>query len=694
MQTIVTKVIPYLIAILCLAFFNSNLVQAKSCTLYPAKDGPVYYGRDRWCGYFENDRDQNYPDNGGNGSLVLPIIGNNEAIPSIGSNAVNDVASLISLLKSYNTSGTPREKAGSAFIINTMLGRNGPGKGKVVSADDWTDITTRLNSRASKGKIDWDIYVGGSINSYYQGVGTSNATNSNPNDDAFYISSYKSRSAIVIYNDNNSIAYQLWRVCANPIGDGLTAGGIPLPADYSLTPTVTTNPSGGVEPNTQLIVKPLVTTTGSASAQPTQWQISKIILQPSVIKPVAATNATLPCSYYDTGDGISCSVASFSSGGGGTGTTSFTSPSHQFIDRYTTVDDNLEPGTNICYALSVQPRSHDSSEWSHSATACVVISKKPKTQVLGGDLWVGVPFIGTVGSSNVDTSTVTKGAYTFGSWIEYGIFATGIVTGAGSGSAYSGDGLDSATICKESLLTFANTDGDGSTSCNDSTAIGQYATTRFMSDIAASFSPDGLSVDIASSDISDQSKTGVFTGSGQISLAGGTLQAGRWLVINAPAADITITGDITYTTDVLASIYDIPQLVIIAKNITIAESVTQVDAWLIARGDSNGGGILSTCTFTSTDPTRDSFPAFSPFPGLSNLGLDLNKCNQKLTINGPVMAQKLYLLRTAGSGTGATSGDPAEVFNLRPDAFLWASARAVVSGRLQTVHTTELPPRL
>jgi hypothetical protein len=57
------------------------------------------------------------------------------------------------------------------------------------------------------------------------------------------------------------------------------------------------------------------------------------------------------------------------------------------------------------------------------------------------------------------------------------------------------------------------------------------------------------------------------------------------------------------------------------------------------------------------------------------------------------MATKLYLQRTAGSGVGVSSGDPAEVFNLRPDAYLWAMVHASASGKIQTVYATELPPR-
>ena len=57
------------------------------------------------------------------------------------------------------------------------------------------------------------------------------------------------------------------------------------------------------------------------------------------------------------------------------------------------------------------------------------------------------------------------------------------------------------------------------------------------------------------------------------------------------------------------------------------------------------------------------------------------------------MANHLLLRRTAGAGRGAASGDPAEVFNLRPDAYLWASYMQRDANKVRTVKTTELPPR-
>jgi hypothetical protein len=112
---------------------------------------------------------------------------------------------------------------------------------------------------------------------------------------------------------------------------------------------------------------------------------------------------------------------------------------------------------------------------------------------------------------------------------------------------------------------------------------------------------------------------------------------------------------------------EIPQLVIIANNITIVSNVTNVDAWLIAKND------LATCDVNSSN------------------GSFVNTCRNGLRINGPVMASRTIMRRTTFN-----TSDPkqaAETVNLRGDAYIWANQLARSAGKWQTVYTTELPPR-
>lgn len=336
-------------------------------------------------------------------------------------------------------------------------------------------------------------------------------------------------------------------------------------------------------------------------------------------------------------------------------------------------------GTLICFVTSVsKPTQEDSPIWSHSAMTCMTIGKKPKVQVWGGDLIIGQGFSGQSNQTSSAITSTTKKAMSsesriFGSWVEYGIFATGSINGTASKSAFSGDGLIAGALgdqCVFSVLSFTNVDSDSALCTN----IGNYSSSQPIPDVGASFTTakslgNNASINLATNDLN-----GLYTATGNLTISGGgpagAIEKGKWVVINAPNANVTISGNINYTTDQMNSIDQIPQLVIIAKTIGIRDNVTNIDSWLIATDQ------INTCSSVA-----------------DNAKLTDKDCDKALVVNGPVMTNKLLLRRTAGSGTGSQSGDPAEVFNLRADAYLWAIARSNDLGRAQTVYSTELPPR-
>ncbi|RWZ78451.1 MAG: hypothetical protein EOT05_01680 [Candidatus Microsaccharimonas sossegonensis] len=273
-----------------------------------------------------------------------------------------------------------------------------------------------------------------------------------------------------------------------------------------------------------------------------------------------------------------------------------------------------------------------------------------------------------------DCRSLEKTDRIYGSWGEYGVMATGVIKGIGSGSAFAGRGLSYATTCSYTFLTLANATNSNCKSTPPAN-YGGYKTGRTIPNVAANFPVTSAAATLRGNNLDVSLLRGTYKTAGNITLTGGMLQKGKTVVINTynpvtkAYGDITIAGNITYTTDPLTSADQIPQLVLIAGNINIRDTVTQVDGWLSAEGT------LNTCS------------------NINRTSITINNCNQLLTINGPVMAKEVQLWRTAGSLDGDNSGAPAEVFNLRPDAYLWGLSQSAQSGRLETVYTQELPPR-
>ena len=110
-------------------------------------------------------------------------------------------------------------------------------------------------------------------------------------------------------------------------------------------------------------------------------------------------------------------------------------------------------------------------------------------------------------------------------------------------------------------------------------------------------------------------------------------------------------------------------------NIKIDESVTKIDAWLIATGSNSTKGRLVTCN-------------------LPKGSIKLSNCNKQLVINGPVVVDYIDLFRTAGMEQNDVSDTAAEIINFRPDAYLWSQKNQAEGNLiLSTTYLRELPPR-
>lgn len=609
-------------------------------------------GRGCHRGYFTNISDTA-------GTNVLPIISGGQAVPS---SSVQNATQLYNLIRSAYDSGNAQRRTGAAFIYNTMYGFDAPGIGKNISDQQWNELRAALITLDNAGRIEWNVNVSSSINSYWQGTQPGGTLD----DDALY-RQFKNETGIRIRNLDGSVAYEILRRCANPVGD---PRGIEVPKNYSLVPQVDTVPDE-VEPGSKATVTTSITNPGDVASASSQWEITMITVQPGKKAP-----------HEDEGMTLSAESPCQSNGGGSTGNYFRSSDADCKNIRkgvgvfnqggpHTIIADNIDigdvaVGTKICFTLSVQPYSNTDARWAHAKPKCVAVGKKPKLQVWGGDVYT---------RGKIETSLTAKslagGQRVFGSWIEYGAFSLGTNKNFASGSGLA-DQTQSAQA-SWSTLTFANQDNTGAA------AFGQYtngsvAGGKELPRVADYFRSltnretlPGGSGSLASRTFETGSAIKVWTAPGDYIITDGAIPRGRSVVIVADGT-VTIAGNITYTDDTLSRLKDLPQVVIVARNIVINHNVDRVDAWLIA------SEVINTCGDVVGNLTS-------------------GKCNTLLTVNGPVVTSRLLLNRTAGSDTGAASGDPAERFNLRPDAFLWAQLQSRVGNKASVVYQLPLPPR-
>lgn len=405
---------------------------------------------------------------------------------------------------------------------------------------------------------------------------------------------------------------------------------------------------------------------GGTASTSTNWRMTRMYFAAGVTPPATAPapGSADACGAYSGYTAGSCQTIA-------QGTRGFPLGPTTPVGTNTPDTADLARGAQVCYTASVNtPTPAATPAWRYSALRCVMIGKKPKTQVWGGDVRV---------RGQVNTSTSQVAGRNFGSWGEYGLLTTGSIVGMASGSGLNG-GFTGGSPVDWNKLTFANIDNSGSPS------FGSF-TLPPPRDLGAQFGAGGgapsSNLGTLASGVYETNTTGTFT----ISASDIGQQAGRGkkIVIRVPNGTVRITGDITYrgqgASNTFTSVDQLPQVIIIANRIDIMNSVGRVDAWLLTRDTNPSPAIANDGINTCGDVAQTG-------------AITLSQCTNTLTVNGPIVTSHLYLRRTAGSGsTATTAGDPAEVFNLRADTFLWARNQAAQNGKAQTVYSVELPPR-
>ena len=451
---------------------------------------------------------------------------------------------------------------------------------------------------------------------------------------------------------------------------------VELKYDYDLTPSISGS-NGTTDPGSTITSTPSVANSGPTKSRPTTWKLTRMLFAPGVdsANNTSARNDSSPCSYYSNGSAYECDE-DFKSGSNTVfATTGEVLSGTNLSSGSYIVPEDLAAGTKICFALSVSwPTEADIPLWGHSTLICQTIVKKPKAQVIGGDLWT---------NGNVIANKSIYLDLDISSWAEYGILAKGTIKDMASGTVLTGFNsaiLSHPSTCQFSVLSFNNFNGGH----DCSGTIGLYDTTRTVPDITlesimradTTVSPlSGADIDISTS---EGSGSVGYNASSDINITGGTIAAGSSIIISAPNNTITIKGDINYSNGPFSDIKNIPQVVIIAKNIDIYDSVTNIDAWLVQKGD----GYINTCSYLTATGTTLTVEG----------ELDVTKCNNQLKINGPIITNKLYLRRTYGSDY-STRTEAAEIMKARSDSYLWAYANASSNVNMQTVYVLEVPPR-
>lgn len=433
-----------------------------------------------------------------------------------------------------------------------------------------------------------------------------------------------------------------------------------VPYDYELTPHVSVGGNLGTsveQGSTGTTVDPRVENAGPTQSRGTIWQLIRFEVAPdapdSSWTDRNGNNDNDACATHSTRPGVgNCQVVSDGNG-------SVFSVGSTELNRYTHDTGDTPIGSRICFVLSVStPTEATNPSWGHSQPACIMVVKKPKLQVHGGDMWAGRQFSDDEAESepaNITTGTSTIEGTTYGSWAEYGAFATGSISGIASGAGLAGGKPQSEAIARNlNHLTFANTP-----------AYGGYTTNPgFLPDYAGIYGGSGGQGPGQSLNLNNAE--GEYFSNGNVTVeAGGAIAKGKDIVVHAN--NVVINNSIAYE-DGYANLEEIPRVIIIAEgSISIAPEVERIDAWLISKDT------LYTCN--------------------QRAELTIDVCNRQLVVNGPVATKEISLRRTHGSDSPETRDTPAELFNLRPDAILSAYESALGRDRAQTVYQVELPPR-
>lgn len=309
---------------------------------------------------------------------------------------------------------------------------------------------------------------------------------------------------------------------------------------------------------------------------------------------------------------------------------------HQVVtnnsDTFTAAD-----GKTYCRTLTVNPSVP--SGGSQTVESCIVVASEPYVKAFGGDVSAGTAFSSSTGACTDDTNAQilswnedTSGYA--GSGAQYAAYALNTITNFATNQNGSGSGAPSS-------LAFANATASGSTQFG-----GLLGSWSCMPDYYDDQPSSGTTTLSTSSSVNVSSlTTNVYTATGTLQLTAGNVNPNQRTQIYVNG-NVYISGNITYAGS--WSVKTMPLLEIVAKgNIYIDSGVTQIDGLYIAQPNGSSGGTIYTCATGATTPADTSSSTY------------YTTCNNKLTVNGSLIANTVQLLRTAGTVNSASTADTA-----------------------------------
>jgi hypothetical protein len=306
----------------------------------------------------------------------------------------------------------------------------------------------------------------------------------------------------------------------------------------------------------------------------------------------------------------------------------------------------------------LQPAGNNkTNEW--SPEACITVAKRPTVHFIGGDVAAGRRFCGANNSSTGGGIRTITNSSDNGSVVEYAAFVEGIIQfnramGFGFGTASN----PAMSRIQSARLAFANTAANGN--------YGGLGSGECMPDYYGKYRNENLTPR-SGNNIPDRGNVRLrYTGDLVVNRNTNIVDGSNILIV--VDGDVNIRNNITYNPP-YASADRIPSLAIVARgDINVADRVTRLDGVYSTRGTFN------TC--------------YNAPPRLND-----NDCNQRLRLDGAVVAGRLELRRTFGAdGPPNRRAQPGELFNYTTELF-FNNVLNDNNNTIETMSQRDLPPR-